>query len=484
MKMKSIFVSMLAVAALVGCNKDDAPGAGTTGEEAKSLKIQFTVAPSTQAIETPGTATGPQTDITSATIYFYDATGAAAQYDGANTSLVMNASDIAAAKSSSGYIIEKVNAAVAKIEIKANGGETMTGTNVNNYQNAEDLTATPAEDFHKFLELTGSAPVVDSGTTNPNGDGHKLYTAAVNLVPALVRIEVTEGIDAKPVYTLGTVQLKDDNGNLLYEHKKADGTYYNSILATEDTTQDEAGYTPTAAYAQIQTGYYAISVEGIYMNNIYLKKGDTAHPWNQETTAPTWAAAYVAGGTHENMYDELTNATKTAFGAVTTPASGVTNWWEQQTAPANRNGKILDGKAAAYQIFSQLSSAAATDKDALGADLPHVIVKLAIFDTKADYDAFVADPDNNPGRTAYANIRTFFKTGVTPAERLTAFEDGKIYKFSLADLSDEFNKVEFENGNVVKPGPDTPKPDPDTIFDLQVNVTILDWDVVNLTPEL
>lgn len=471
---------MLAVAALVGCNKDDAPGAGTTGEEAKNLKIQFTVAPSTQAIETPGAATGAQTDITSATIYFYDAAGALTNYNGSANNLVMDASAIALAKST-GYIIERVNAAVAKIEIKANGGETMTGKDVNDYQNAEDLTASPTEDFHKFLELTGSATVVDSGTTNPNGDGHKLYTAAVNLVPALVRIEVTGGIDAKPVYTLGTEQLKDDNGNLLYEHKATDGTYYNSTLATEDTAKDETGYTPTSAHAQIQTGYYAISVEGIYMNNIYLKKGDTAHPWNQETTTPTWAAAYVAGGTHENMYDVLDNTTKTAFGAAVT-AAGTSNWWLTQTAPANRNGKILENKAAAYQIFSQSSSAAATDKDALGADLPHVIVKLAIFEQKADYDAFIDDPTANPGRTAYANIRTFIKQGTT--ERLTAFEDGKIYKFSLADLSAEFNEVEFENGNVVKPGPDTPKPDPDTIFDLQVNVTILDWDVVNLTPEL
>lgn len=480
--MKSIFVSMLAVAALVGCNKDDAPGAGTTGgEEAKNLLIQFNVAPSTQAIETPGTPTGAQTSITSATIYFYDAAGAATNYNGTDNSLVMTAADITAAMSTtgSGYIIEKVDAAVAKIEIKANGGESMTGKNVNGYQNAED-TSVP-EDFHKFLELAGSADITYDGTsTNPNGDGHKLYKAAVELVPALVRIEVTGGIDAKPVYSLGTEQLQDDSGRLLYEHKAADGTYYNTTSDIEDTAKDAAGYTPTPAYAQIQTGYYAISVEGIYMNNIYLKKGDTAHPWNQQTTAPTWAVAYAAGGTHEKMYDELTAATKTAFGAVTAAGSG--NWWLEQIAPADRNNKILDGKAAAYQIFSQLSSAAASEKDALGADLPHVIVKLTIFDTKEDYDAFVADAAANPGRTAYANIRTFLKAGTT--KRLTAFEDGKIYKFSLEDLSTEFNKVKFENGNIVEPGPDTPDPDPDTFFDLQVNVTILDWEVVNLTPEL
>lgn len=465
MRIKTIMMSMLAMAALASCSNDDS---NIPAEQAgaRNLKLQFAGISNTRALETPGTPGTAQTVLTSATVYFFKADGSSATFNGGN--LALDAAAITSAIGG-GYIIEQVDADVASITIRANGGEQMVtdGVDINEFQGAEAADATNG--FHKFLQLEGSADVVPSGT---NTDGHALYKADVTLAPALARMEVTGGIDAKPVYTLGTEQLKDESGSLLYEHKKNDGTYYNSpsnIAAAED----DANHTITPAYAQIQTGYYAIKVKGVFMNNITLSYGSTLHPWNQ---VDAWATVYTAGGTHKNMYDALADATSSSFGDVTTGTGA--NWWTMQTAAADRNAAILDGKAAAYQIFSHASKA--TDKPGLARDLPHVIVELEVFNTKADYDAA-------KGAKIYANIRTFFKNstdGKPTTDHLTKFENGKIYKISLNDLSDAFNKVTFENGVEVVPGPGTVDPDPDMYFDLQVKVTIVEWTVENLTPEL
>lgn len=484
MKLKSIFVSMFALAALASCSNDDVVDSGTTSsQEAKSLKIQFQTAPSTRAIETPGIPTGAQANIKSATIYFFKEDGSSAMYNGSRELKLTSAAIADAMDLSKGYVIEQVDGDVKSVTIRANDGEFIVGKNINEFQKAEQPAnpgATPpteATNFHKFHELEGSAVIKPSN--NLNTDGHKLYTAEITLAPALARIEVQGGFDVKPVYSLGTEQLKDDKGSFLYEHRKiVDGEtiYYNSTVSSL-VDGDDTTYPVVAAKAQIQTGYYAMEVVAIHMNNIILKKGQTTHQWLQEGTTPAWNTAFATGGTHENMFDKLTltgtPATAEKFGSKTTAGTG--NWWNEQTAPASRNIRIVSGKAAAYQLFDQHSTADADNKSALAKDLPHIIVEVKIQDQAGD-----------TLRTAYVNIRTFIDADATETikPRITAFENGKIYKIDLNDLSGAFDDVKFENGNKIVPGPDTPNPDPDTAFDLNVMVKITDWAVKNLTPEI
>ncbi len=466
--MKSILMSMLAVATLASCNQQK--GDNDLDGAPQALKLQFSNVTQTRTIDTPASpGTIAASDFASATIYFLNSTGGAAS----QANYTMDAADIATA-ASSGLIIEQVTADVASIVIKAkkSGGEEMTSTsNINSYQK----TFADIETF----SYEGSALATWNGVDMIHGT-HKLYKASVDLYPAFARIEVLGGIDAKPAYSLGAL-ITDVSGNQLYEHKydaayKAANSitddYYYSIDSTLDLVKDDATYTPVAAKKLVQKGLYSAEVDSIYVNNVYLTYGATTHIWNQDVPMGTWKTAYTTGGTHENMCDVLGATNGKPFGAAV--AAGTGHWWmTSNSAPIDRNVGIEAGKTAAYQIFPQSSTK--SDKFELAAELPHVIVKLNIVKVKGQ-----------PAERVFVNIRNFRNDANT--EYIKSFEAGKIYSFSLDELSSRLNEYEYEivAGKVVEvtPPPVTPDPDPDTNFDLEVKVTIKNWIRVNVLPEI
>lgn len=458
-----LFMCLAVIVSLCSCsqNEEDASSASDN-----SLFLKFKTQSISRAIEDPGTPGDAAKSIKSARILFYaDENYQTMSVYNNSQPLVLSSDQINSAVGSDGLYIDDIPNDVKAIIIQANGGEDMDGNNVNLYQ-VEPLSD---QDFHQFPMLEGRSTIVDTKQTHTI-TGHKIFKASVTVSPSLCRIEISGGINVLPKFYRSAEILKDKDGNQLYEHRKSDGSYYNST-SSQLQTDDDATYNPTPAYNCLQKGFYGIKLEAIYMNNVILKYGDlSSKVWYNDEDGK-WNTHFDEGGELANMWDNVSSSTEACGDAVAQGSSG--DWWVDQAIPANRNSSILSGKVVAYQVFPQKSEG--TTKDEIAQDMPHVIVKVKIFETKADYDS------NSP-RTAFLNIRTYISSD---GSYIKEMKNGNIYKINLNELSNYFNEVIIDD-TPITPTPETDKPDPlfEETIDLKIYIDVTPWELMTITPQI
>lgn len=198
MKIKTILMSMLAVAALASCNKDEAGNAPTGSTSSLEFKIAV---PATMAIQDPGTATAPT--LTSVKVEMLNATTVVETRD-------LTAVQITAAQAATGVVLEQIPEAATSVKVTANGLATPSMA-IADYQTT--LAAVP---FSGTANITYTAGDV-------NSDGHKLKKAAVTIKAEVARIEISGGINVD----------KTTNG---YYAVDVEEIYINNYLQTSTAT--------------------------------------------------------------------------------------------------------------------------------------------------------------------------------------------------------------------------------------------------------
>lgn len=197
MKVKSILVSMFALAALASCNNDENLPTGDGSSAKMSFKLSYENP--TRAIQDPG-STGDIT-ISKLTLTMLDASGS--QVD----SRVLSASEIADAKTANGVILEGVKTTAEKVQVVANGNNS--GTAIQDYQ--VEFAEVP---------LFGEGNIDKTGSATNPADGHVLYNAAVTITPVVARFEISGAIQVDKtingVYAVDVEQIYVNN----YKHTK------------------------------------------------------------------------------------------------------------------------------------------------------------------------------------------------------------------------------------------------------------------------
>lgn len=210
MKIKTILMSMLAVAALASCNKDEAGNAPEVGNSSMQLKIAV---PETYAIQDPGAAAAPK--LISVRVELLNATSVLETRN-------LTTAQIASAQTADGTVLEQIPDAATSVKVIANGLATPS-TAIADYQTK--LAEVP-------FSGTGNITYTDSDT---NADGHKLKKATVTIMAEVARIEIVGGINVN----------ETTNGYYAVDVEKV---YINNYLAESDAT------TPTYVVGAAFTG--------------------------------------------------------------------------------------------------------------------------------------------------------------------------------------------------------------------------------------
>lgn len=326
------------------------------------------------------------------------------------------------------------------------------------------ITGAKADPESRALEAAG----VESGLTLVNGHIF-VIDAAGNVTAQSEAIDVAEATNAgqtltaevssdSRVYILGNIpsDVVVANLNTLVEIKAAvssianNTNYINAAMTSSDGLEKNinvtgTGDTATAAVSVTLSPLYSrmellkltgdenivsFSVAGVYVDDYYasftLSGGTTATQWNQEqTTDFTTPLADKMG--NDDGWDS------TPVGSVATAVPSATTVW-------------------AYHMASK--------------GLPRFVIHL---DEVVYKDANSVEQTINDDR--YITVTGYTDGDADPTNDLTDFARGKIYRIGGAD------GIEF--------GPEdlgfTPNP---TTVPLTVKVDIIQWDIVDLTPEL
>lgn len=269
--------------------------------------------------------------------------------------------------------------------------------------------------------------------------------------------------------------------------------------------------------------YYAVDVEEIYVNNIKVRDASRDPfmlPWPGSEAAagwPDWYKAYHEKGWHTagtsenntflcmgNMWDRIVgsnaNVIKVQYPSVTslgmrdemdiyigktTPVTDKGQYWNTTTgggASANRNIGIVKDKASAFQIYAQSSNR--TTKETLANELPHVILKVKAYESKAAYES-LKEKEYVSGKE-FITMKVFTVNGSVNNDFLTSFQAGYIYRIDLNSLISAFvGKIPVPGGVATEDPKDPIDPDPEMPgVNVVVSVKVNPWKVTDITPSI
>ena len=304
------------------------------------------------------------------------------------------------------------------------------GGNATYYAWTNDEIKAKQKRFEQITEPAQVLVIVNSGSAI-------LPTGTVPLSELTAAMMKSSVVDHNQIAR--TLAVEDANGN-------AAGTY-NSVqqvmLAGEQSvftmeTSDD-GHTLKKASVELSsivsrfeigtvkkgTGLDALTVEAVYVNNFLNFNGGALNSTIQNYNEITWPATFTPAWATDSYNAAVTSATGT--------------------------------KAYAYQVFS-------------GNVVPHIIYKVS-GTVSAGYKLAdgTGDADNSTSFTGkYITVKGFRDSG----SLISAIEAHKIYKMGLAD-----------SGIEITPDKITDKPEKAKI-DLIVAVSVADWTVANVTPEI
>ena len=347
----------------------------------------------------------------------------------------LNAEQLAAIKEGKPVVFEDIHTSTSKVSAYMN---TVTGDEgINSLQQNAGYEL-------KIMEYEGTGNVTPSSTTQPNG--HVLWNASVQVSPTLSRFEV------KGESKLKIAQTPDDKPNATREEA---GIYFpEDVLAKKEQEARElceAAESYTYKYSLVFTPHFdgeEITAEEVYVNNfkntrtaneLVYHKGDGINGWEEAAQQN-----YGTDGAYSHMWD-LYKLTETSH-------------------------------AAGYNLFPQ--SAKSNELEAVKKEMPHIVLKLKM------------TQNENPS-TRWLTIRSFFDKKV-PQSRISSFDAGSVYRLNLdaitlnrftVSLTVSANGGKPTKPEIIDPDPTDPMPEPVKI-DLSVGLEILDWNYIDVTPEL
>lgn len=258
--------------------------------------------------------------------------------------------------------------------------------------------------------------------------------------------------------------------------------------------------------------FYAVDVESIFINNIKVRSGENdpyLHPWPESEASigwPEWYKAYHIDGWHTagasvgntflcmgNMWDRIATSDKSIqvdFPSVNNPGnkdqmsiltgkattiSGKSEYYNDNNA---RNLGVAKNKASAFQIYGQSLLSTNPTKEDVMASLPHVILKVKAYDSKADYLA-----GNYVKTKEFITIKAFKDAS---DKYVSKFSRAMIYRINLNDLLGAFTgKVPVPGGKAKVDPKDPIDPDPEMPgSQLSMTVKIMSWTIQNITPDI
>ncbi|MGL5637358.1 MAG: hypothetical protein ACRDD0_10780 [Bacteroidales bacterium] len=302
----------------------------------------------------------------------------------------------------------------------------------------------------KHMEYEGTGEVTPSTDVN-NATGNKLWKAMIPVTPALSRFEV------KGDSELNVAKVPENNSNATREEVLK---YFSEEIVkikeaeAEKLCDEQVDKTHkcTYTYSLVFTPHYAgetIKVQEVYVNNI-------------KNTRDTSGLTYFKG----DGIDDWEEVAKTAYGE-----TGIfSNMWDEYLLD-NGNKKV-----AGYNLFPQ--SVSTNDLTAVKEGMPHIILKLAVI------QGGITSP-------RWLTMRSFFEVNKN-INRIIDFKAGHVYSLNLKHISlSRFTvslQVSADNGGPTEPeivDPDPTDPMPEAVdVDLEVGLEILDWEYVDVAPEL
>ena len=300
------------------------------------------------------------------------------------------------------------------------------GANVMGYVWTDAEIAAKQKRFEQIVEPLGVVVYVNTGSVSmPTGP-----ISMADFHASVISLSVAD--QNKSVKTLATADAK---GNAAGDYLSVQQVTLGGEQTTFTTETSDDGHTLKKAAIELSsltarfevgtvkpgTGLDALTVEAVYINNFRKDVGGSA---TQSFTETTWPATYTP-----------TWATD-AYNAAVTSAAGT--------------------KAYAYQVFA--------------GNPPHIIYKVS-GTVSAGYklsDGTGDETNPTPFSGKYITVKGFRESGML----ISSIEEHKIYKMGL------------ENGGIeITPDKITDKPEKNKM-DLIVAITVADWTVANVTPEI
>lgn len=347
----------------------------------------------------------------------------------------LSETQLTAIKNNQVVVFENIHTSTAKVSAYMN---TVSGDEVINRLQQD------AGYELKIMEYEGTGNVTPSSTTQPNG--HVLWNASVQVSPTLSRFEV------KGESKLKIIPTPSNNSEA---SRSEAGIYFpEEVLAKKEQEARDlygAADSYTYKYSLVFTPHFdgeEITAEEVYINNfkntrsasgLVYHKGDGINGWEQ-----TAKQNYGTGGAYSHMWD-LYMLTETSH-------------------------------AAGYNLFPQ--SASSNDLETVKQEMPHIILKLKV-------------KQNEQNSTRWLTIRSFFEKNA-PQSRISSFDAGSVYRLNLdaiklsrftVSLTVSANGGKPTKPEIIDPDPTDPMPEPVKI-DLSVGLEILDWNYIDVTPEL
>lgn len=445
----------LLATTIFACSNEDNEDTKGTETNLKSLDFSFDVtSPKTRMsddqVPTTDAYKEVRKSIKSITIEYFNASGTSlGTHDFTNEQIqIAKGDDQAAADNDRKAVrINSIPSATEKVNVYMN---VNTATDINDLQ----LVG------YKTMEYRGTPQSIKLKTAgSERADAtNDLYSVEVSVMPVMSRFEFRgtatdivvnkDGNSNLPAGVtngeLTAVQGKVSTATITAAEKAAQEAWRKANPGTADPTW-ALTYTLTYAY---DAAYTIESIDGYYMNNIPLTKGDATLTLNANNGSGAWDTTasdnYKEGGKMAKMFDTSVDASKVI----------------------------------AYNLFPQTATNAATATVAeVKASMPHFILKLT---TKA------GDGTTSP---RWLTIRAL-KTTAAGEALITSFEAGKAYVLNATDININQYSANLKvtaNGTV---GPEIPEPvdptdpNPEPVGkDLDVLVKIMDWTIVNVKPE-
>ena len=385
----------------------------------------------------------------------------------------------------------------------------------------DDSSTSEYTEYTATLSLPSGSKYIDvilngdnaSRTNNVNTRQGGQDVAAVrisrsdNNTGQITAVTGTVGIDAKATVTVSPEMARLE---MINDMTTSNGGFDGTETAGQVTiiTKDEATGAlistnkNTLTKTQALTHYKGLTFTSYYIDNIHLlRENSVAEPPFVDDSNKSGASgeydrnAWLADYSGVNVKKEFMHDAKIKYTA--NSAWGVIMGDTESALPSSFLPSFFAEKASGtietsvgYNVFDQnayiISSGAPTNHDEAKLVQPHFIIEISYFPALTWDSNGEALTWSTTKITRYMNFGAFrAASGAGYAETYATFSKGYVYQFKLSDVLDaltNLDKTTTETGGGTRPPGGGEDPDADDV-DVALEVKVLDWKVVAVTPE-